>query len=115
MGRILKPHKKYANAFIDDIAVFSNTFEEHVMHLDWVLKLSIKFAQHHVTHLRHEIGSGQHQASNAKIEVFKSIKIPETKSQLKSFLGLAGYYRSYVAHYAEIVLPLTNMTKRNVT
>ena len=126
MDRILEPHKKYASAFIDDIAVFSNTFEEHVMHVDWVLTsleqsgitlklIKSKFAQHHVLHLGHEIGSGQHQASSAKVEVIKSIKVPETKKQLKSFLGLIGYYRSYIERFAEIALPLTKLTKNNVT
>ena len=80
MDRILEPHKKYASAFIDDIAVFSNTFEEHVMLVDWVLTsleqsgitlklIKSKFAQHYVVHLEHEIGSGQHQTSSAKVEV----------------------------------------------
>ena len=96
------------------------------MHVDWVLTsleqsgitlklIKSKFAQHHVVHLGHEIGSGQHQASSAKVEVIKSKKVPETKKQLKSFLGLIGYYRSYIERFAEIALPLTKMTKNNIT
>ena len=51
----------------------------------------------------------------SKSEVNKSIKVPETKKQVKSFLGLIGYYRSYIERFAEIALSLTKMTKNNIT
>ena len=41
--------------------------------------------------------------------------MPEIKKQSKSFLGLIGYYRSYIERFAEIALPLTKMTTNNIT
>ena len=48
-----------------------------------------------------------------KVLCIKNIPRPITKKQLQSVLGLMGYYRSYIPHYADIALPLTSLTKHD--
>ena len=122
MNIILQPHSVYADAFIDDIAILSKTFNDHLKHLDAILtdldknnitlKLKkCKFAQRHVTCLGHEVGSGKHQPCMDKVSAIKNIQKSHTKKNLKSFLGLAGFHISYIAYFADIALPLTDLTR----
>ncbi|GKE71082.1 putative reverse transcriptase domain-containing protein, partial [Tanacetum coccineum] len=49
----------------------------------------------------------------SKIEAVKNWKAPKTPSEIRSFLGLAGYYRHFIASFSKIVKPLTSLTKKN--
>lgn len=73
------------------------------------------FAQPKVKYLGHMVGSGTHQPDVAKIEAILNMEFPNSKKKLKSFLGLISYYRSYVRSFANIVKPLTDLTKAKVT
>jgi hypothetical protein len=122
MDKLLEKHREYATAYIDDIAIFSNTFEEHLVQVEAVLLTlkqagitlrieKCKFAQSTVMYLGHKVGCGMHQAGDKKISAVRNIKRPDTKRELKTFLGLCNYYRSYVENFSEIALPLTYLTK----
>lgn len=122
---ILAPHRQYACAYIDDVAIYSESWEEHLEHLDKVLSsldkagltLNVskcRFAQQEVKFLGHIVGSGRHGTDPEKVRAIKEIPAPETKRQLRSFLGLANYYRDYVPEYSKVVLPLTNLTGRRI-
>ncbi|XP_064468593.1 uncharacterized protein LOC135380865 [Ornithodoros turicata] len=123
INEIMAPHSEYACAYIDDVAIYSATWEDHLEHLARVLGsvaaagLTVnlkkcKFAQNRVHYLGHIVGSGTHAPDPERIKAVENIARPETKSQLRSFLGICNYYRDYVPRYSEIVLPLTNMTNR---
>ncbi|GBM23099.1 Retrovirus-related Pol polyprotein from transposon 412 [Araneus ventricosus] len=62
----------------------------------------------------HIVGSGQHSPDPEKAEVLRNLSRPSTKKELRSFLGLASYYRDYIPNFSENVLPLTDLTKRKV-
>lgn len=122
---ILAPHRQYACAYIDDVAIYSESWDEHLEHLDKVLAsldkagltLNVskcRFAQQEVKFLGHIVGSGRHGTDPEKVRAIKEIPAPETKRQLRSFLGLANYYRDYVPQYSKVVLPLTNLTGRRI-
>ncbi|GBO14710.1 hypothetical protein AVEN_67393-1, partial [Araneus ventricosus] len=73
------------------------------------------FGQNEVNFLGHIVGSGQHSPDPEKAEVWRNLSRPSTKKELRSFLGLASYYRDYIPNFPEIVLPPTDLTKRKVS
>lgn len=119
---ILRPHLSYAKAYIDDTAVYSKTWSEHLIHLGGVLaafaevgmtlRLSkCKFGRAKVKFIGHEIGSGTRSVLKSKVEAIRAIPEPSTKKLLRSFLGMCAFYRGYIPNYSEIALPLTELTK----
>ncbi|GBN26413.1 Retrovirus-related Pol polyprotein from transposon 297 [Araneus ventricosus] len=72
------------------------------------------FGQNHVEFIGHIVGSGQHSPDLEIAQVLRNLSRPSTKKELRSFLGLASYYRDYIPNFSEIVLPLTDLTKRKV-
>ncbi|GBM68170.1 Retrovirus-related Pol polyprotein from transposon 297 [Araneus ventricosus] len=98
----------------------------HLLHVDSVFRkwreigLTVNlekcaFGQNQVKSLSHIVGSGQHSPDPEKAEVLRNLSRPSTKKDLRSFLGLASYYRDYIPNFSEIVLPLTDLTKRKIS
>ncbi|XP_049511231.1 uncharacterized protein LOC125939822 [Dermacentor silvarum] len=71
-------------------------------------------AQSHIHYLGHIVGSGTHAPDPEKIAAIRNLVPPRTKKELRSLLGLCGYYREYVREYAEVASPLTRLTKKAV-
>ncbi|GKE05817.1 putative nucleotidyltransferase, ribonuclease H [Tanacetum coccineum] len=100
MNRVCKPYlDKFVIVFIDDILIYSKTKEDHEVHLGLVLELLRKEKLIHV--------------DPSKIEAVKNWKTPTTPSEIRSFLGLAGYYRRFIANFSKIAKPLTSLTQKN--
>jgi phospholipid-translocating ATPase len=79
-------------------------------------KLHIKpskcqFAQAHVKYLGHFVGQGLRTPGELKVQAIKNFPTPTTKTQIRSFLGLAGYYRRYIPEFSVIAAPLTDLLK----
>lgn len=117
--------RKCVLLFFDDILIYSSTFEEHLLHLsqvlellakdNWIVKLSkCSFAQQSITYLGHIISAEGISTDPAKVEAIRTWPQPETVKELRSFLGLAGYYRKFVKHFAIITKPLTNLLRKQV-
>ena len=117
---------KYVCAYIDDVICYSNTFEQHLGHLREVLgrfrKANLKlhprkchFAVKKVTFLGHVLSPEGIKPNPDKVEVIKSYPKPKNLKQVRGFLGLTGFYRKYIKHYAIIAQPLYNLTKKDVT
>jgi len=118
---ILRPIRQFSDSYVDDLAVFSDEFEEHLFHLRKFLSeirasaltLNLKkcrFAQQEVVYVGHLIGGGRHCPDPDKIKAVAEMQRPVTKRQLKQRLGLLSYYRDYVPNYAAIAKPLTALT-----
>ncbi|GJX00838.1 putative reverse transcriptase domain-containing protein [Tanacetum coccineum] len=125
MNRVCKPYQdKFVIVFIDDILIYSKTKEEHEVYLKLVLellrkeKLYAKFSKcefwlQEVHFLGHVVNQSGIHVDPSKIEAVKNCKAPTTPSEVRSFLGLAGYYRRFIMNFSKIANPLTSLTERN--
>lgn len=109
--------------YLDDIITFGRTFQEHLARLDEVLtklrqaNLKVKPAKCHlfatqVQYLGHVISSDGVKADPAKVEAVRQWPVPKTQTEVRSFLGLASYYRRFVKGFAEIARPLHQLTEK---
>ena len=62
----------------------------------------------------HVIGNGQVKPDPKKIAAVKSYPVPKTKKDVRSFLGLTGYYRRFITNYARLAMPLSDLTKKSL-
>src|SRR6218665_1935111 len=103
--------------------VFSRSWEAHMSHLHKVfdrvrlanLKLNIRkceFANAKLDFLCHTLSLNMVQPRQQKVEALLKFPAPNNKKQVQSLLGLAGYYRQFLPHFAELTLPLTAMLKK---
>ncbi|CAM5079113.1 unnamed protein product [Natator depressus] len=114
---------EYAVTYLDDVAIFSDPWAEHLKHLQIVFKgireagLTVKAKKcqiglNRVTYLGHQVGQGTINPLQAKVDAIQKWPVPKSKKQVQSFLGLAGYYRRFLLHYRQIAAPLTDLTKK---
>ncbi|GFX29998.1 retrovirus-related Pol polyprotein from transposon 17.6 [Trichonephila clavipes] len=124
MNKALSCYREFLRAYIDNIAIFSKNWEEH-LHLDTILtKLSesnftvnlkkCAFGKTQIKYLGHIIGSGKHEPDPERTAVINNLPAPKTKKELRSVLGQCNYYHEYIPKYSELVYPLTELTKKRV-
>lgn len=108
------------NAYLDDLVVYSSDWKEHIALLRTVferlanasLTLNLakcEFGQATVTYLGKEVGKGQVRPVEAKVTAISEFPIPKTRRELRRFLGMSGYYRSFCRNFSTVVNPLTNL------
>ncbi|GJY61736.1 putative reverse transcriptase domain-containing protein, partial [Tanacetum coccineum] len=120
--------KPYLNKFvimcIDDIFIYSKPKEDHVVHLKLILELlkkdklyakfsKCKFWLQEVYFLGHVVNDNDIYDDPSKIEVVKNWKAPKSPLEIRSFLGLTGYYRCFIINFSKIDKPLTSLTQKN--
>ncbi|GMI67673.1 hypothetical protein HRI_000436600 [Hibiscus trionum] len=126
MNRVFKPYlDKFVVVFIDDILVYSRNKEEHADHLRIVLQtlrnhqLFAKFTKcefwlSEVSFLGHIISAEGIKVDSKKIQAILDWRPPRNVSEVRSFLGLAGYYRRFVKGFSVIAAPLTKLLRKDV-
>ena len=108
----------------DDILIFSNDLETHIKIIKEVLKRVIEnqlvlkaskclFHTDSLTFLGHTISTEGIKMELDKVKAIDDFCPPTCVKQLRSFLGLANYYRRFIPNFSDLVLPLTNMTRKN--
>ena len=123
MDRLLHQDLDIARVYIDDIAVFSPSWETHCADLARVLgrlrqagltaNLSkCQFGQTTCEFLGHLVGKGKVSPSALKVKAVQDFVFPRTKRQVRQFLGLTGYYRRFIPKYAEHAYHLTEATRK---
>ena len=125
MDEILKDlQNKICMVYMDDIIIFSTGLQEHIQNLKLVfsklreanLKIQIdkcEFLRKEVEFLGHVVTSKGIRPNSKKIEAIQKFKIPKTQREIKSFLGLLGYYRKFIKNFAKITKPMTKCLKKN--
>jgi hypothetical protein len=115
---------KFVIVFIDDILIFSKTMEEHEEHLRLVLEkllsnqLYAKFSKcefwlTEVAFLGHIISAGGVSVDPGKVKDVLNWMQPTTASEIRSFLGLAGYYHRFIKDFSKIAKPMTKLLEKN--
>ena len=124
MNRIFHPYlDKFVVVFIDDILIYSKSDEEHAEHLRVVLELlkekklyaklsKCEFWLSEVSFLGHVISKNGIAVDPTKVEAVSQWEAPKNASEIRSFLGLAGYYRKFIEGFSKLALPLTKLTRK---
>lgn len=125
MNNTLSPLiRKCVLVFLDDVLIYSTTLDDHLLHIEAVLQLLEKddrkvkpskctFAQRSIAYLGHVISEQGISTDPSKIAAIQSWPSPASVKDLRSFLGLSGYYMKFVKHYGLISKPLTNLLRKN--
>lgn len=110
--------------YLDDIIIFSSSLEEHLTKLRAVfdrlretnLKIQLdksEFLSKEVTYLGHTVTAEGLKPNTDKIDAILNYPLPKTTTEIKSFLGLIGYYRKFIKDFSKITQPMTACLKKN--
>ena len=128
MAQVLRETESYAAYYFDDVIVFSDTFEDHIRHLDEVLSRFIKagfklkiskchFAQTQdipLVWLGSVIKHGHIHPDPSKVEAIRQLPAPVKVKQLLSFLGAVSFHRKHIPHFSTITACLFDLIKPSV-
>lgn len=126
MNEVLKDYiGKFFIVYLDDILIFSKTKEEHLRHIEIVLKKlcdeqliinleKCEFMKHELVYLAFVISSGNLKMDTSKVEAIISWPTPKIASEVRSFHGLAQFYRKFIRGFSEICAPMLATIKGGV-
>jgi len=115
----------FLKIFVDDLNVHSEEWQDHLQHLGAVLsklrEVNLKlnpnkccFAAGSVVFLGHVVSKEGTRPDPSKVDAVRGFPAPTTVTNVRSFLGLTGYYRKYIKGYSKLVGPLFELTKKDV-
>ncbi|GBG65021.1 hypothetical protein CBR_g49090 [Chara braunii] len=123
MNRIFHDHlDKFVVVYLDDILIFIKSAEEHAKHVETVLSLlrqhrykvnleKCEFGRTKILYLGHEVSEEGIRPEDAKVASIRDWPRPQTVTEVRSFLGMCGYYRNFVKNYSTVASPLTDVTR----
>lgn len=124
MNDLLRPYlRRFVLVFFDDILVYSSSIEMHLHHLKIILETLLtnsfyaklpkcEFGVSKVNYLGHVISSAGVELDQTKVQVIRDWSPPHNLTTLRGFLGLTGFYRRFMRHYATLASPLTDLLKQ---
>lgn len=127
MAEILSSCRQFSLVYIDDIVVFSRSFEEHLNHLQQLLSTlsqynfqlnppKCKLFHQKIDYLSHVITAEGFQPNNERIQSITNLREPSPLVEANKFLGGLSWYRKFIPRFASIAAPIhkvTNLTKTN--
>ena len=110
-------HLTYCLLYIDDIVVYSSTYEEHLVRLSAIFQrlrdrgLRLKpskchLFQHSITYLGHIISEEGVATDPEKLRAVRDWLVPTNVPELQSFLGFVGFYRRFIKNFSKLARPL---------
>ena len=113
-------HLKICYIYLDDLIIFSRTFEEHLARLRQIfdrirqygLKLSPKkcsFLMNRVKYIGHIVSEEGVQADPDKVDKLRKWPTPKYPEEVRSFLGFVGYYKKFIGNFSNIARPLIDV------
>ena len=121
MNDLFRPYlRRFILVFFDDILVYSQSWEDHLSHLQTVFTIlqsnqlfakesKCHFGVQQVKYLGHIITEGGVSVDPDKVQAVVAWPTPTTARGVRGFLGLAGYYRKFIRHFGSIAAPLTKL------
>lgn len=127
LANLLRKNKlnKFCINYIDDILIFSETFEEHIKHLDLLINaiqregfklklLKCNFAKKSIKYLGHVIEKGKVRPYKDNLIAIKCFERPKNKKNVRQFLGKINFYYKYIENAADSLEPLHNLLRKDV-
>eukprot|EP00253_Pinus_taeda_P030212 PITA_30212 len=124
MNHIFRSHlRKFVLVFFYDILIYSRTWEEHLQHIEPVLRIleeqqfyaklsKCEFGLTEMLYLGHIIGVGGVRIHDDKIKAIRDWMEPRNVTELRGFIGICTYYRKFVKSFSQLVAPLTYLTRK---
>ena len=126
MDEVLHGLHEFLEAYPDDILIHSATWAEHVHHLthvfDWLRSAGLRvkerkcsFAKNKCVYLGYVVGGGTIEPMECKVLAVQRFTQPRTRKQVRSFLGLCGYYRKFIPEFSTVASSLSDLTKKSMS
>ncbi len=123
MDILLRPYQSYAAAYLDDVVIHSEAWEDHLDRLRRVLSelrragltanpSKCNLALSEAKYLGFQVRRGLIWPQEKTVEAVCSAPRPETKTQIRAFLRLAGYYRCFIPNFSSLAASLTDLTRK---
>ncbi len=124
MDVLLRPHQQYAAAYLNDVVNHSEGCEEHLRCLREVLTMlrsaglttnpqKCHLGLTEARYLSFCIAKGLVLPQEEKVSAVKNVPQPCTKTQVRAFLGFAGYYRCFIPDFSSVAWPRTDLMKKS--
>ena len=115
---------KYAMTYLDDILIYSDSFENNLKHIEDIFqrlekadlclnKKKCHFVKKEIEYLDHIVSPKGLRPNPEKVRAIQTLDAPTTVKGVRSYLGLAGYYRNFIPKFSSISRPLTKLTRKN--
>ncbi|CAF4836697.1 unnamed protein product [Pieris macdunnoughi] len=127
LGNIIRKYElsNFAVNFIDDILIFSKTFQEHLVHLSRLMEAILtegfrlkfskcSFANNHAKYLGHIIENNSIRPLKDYLTAVRNFPVPKTKKNIRQFLGKVNFHHKFIPHSAIILDPLHNLLRKDV-
>ena len=126
MHRVFQPYlDQFVVVFVDDILIYSQSEREHEDHLRIILQLlrdhqlyakfsKCEFWLTKVRFLGHVVSASDVSVDPEKVKAVMSWERPKSVFEIRSFLGLIGYYRRFIEDFSRLAAPMTRLTRKKV-
>ena len=127
LSGVLRRHKldNFCSNYIDDILIFSKSFEEHLSHMEALFKalqsegfrlkfIKCEFATHTIRYLGHIIEHNSIRPINDNLAAINKFPPPKNRKQIRQFLGKVNFYNRFIPNSANILEPFHGLLRKNV-